>query len=214
MKYGLIVLCYFGFWAQANAQSADPIKVTVNENANGSINVAIQNTSTAMLTAFALSTGAPHCMIGDSVIDGWVGIKPGQGGSLAFLARYVNAELKAAIFADGRTFGDEAVIHEILMRRRATLDVLGIIFQQLPAAGTPPMPLIPFFDSHRDRQLKDLRNDDPAWFAIMNAYTIVERQIQEMAGELPDSIIAKVATMLLSWQTDLNNSLPSLAAIR
>jgi len=214
MKYGLIVLCCFGFWARANAQPADPIEVTVNENANGSINLAIRNTSTVMLTAFAISTGAPHCMIGDSVIDGWTGIGPGQDGSLASLARYVNAELKAAIFADGSTFGDEAVIHEILMRRRATLDALGIILEQLPAAGTPPMPLIPLFNSYRDKQLKDLRYDDPAYYAIMNAYTKVERQIEEMAGELPDSISIKVATMLLGWQTDLNNSLPRLAAIR
>jgi capsid protein len=50
--------------------------------------------------------------------------------------------------------------------------------------------------------------------AIINVNLIIQRQVQKMAGELPDTIIAAITTMLRDWQAALSNSLPSLTGIQ
>jgi len=217
MKYGLMVLCYIGFIGLAYTQSADPIKVTMTKGPRGETNIVFENNSNVMLTAVALSTANSDLHVSDSAIKHWDAIQPGQQGKMVYSERSENIEFKAAIFGDGTTFGDQAAIHEMLLQRRATLDGLGIILQHLPIdakGSTPPTPMLPLFGRYRTEQLDIVKNDNQMRAAIINVNLIIQRQVQKMAGELPDTIIAAITTMLRDWQAALSNSLPSLTGIQ
>jgi hypothetical protein len=216
MKYGLF--CWFGCIGLAYAQSANPIKITITDASHGGTKVVIENDSTSVLTAIAFSSPAepmPHLM--DSAIQQWREVAPGKSSNMDFgTARpSPGLEFNAAILADGRTFGDAATVQAFLAKRRATLQGLGIILQHLPTAGTTqPGPVIPLFRTYKAEQLKGLQNNDPVQIAIINANMWMERKMQMMTGELPDSIITEITAMLSDWQAALARSVPSLSAVR
>lgn len=196
------------------SQSSMPIKVTLTDAANGGTKVVIENDSTSALTAVAISSpGEPFPHLMDSAIQQWHATDPGKSANIGFGNPRPTPplEFRAAILADGRTFGDPAMIQALLAKRRATLQALAIMLQHFPVAGaTPPGPLIPVFRSYKEQQLNGLAVSDPVRTAVINANGWMERQMQMMAGETPEAIITATTALLRDWQTALSHSLPSL----
>jgi hypothetical protein len=239
MKHGLLVFCWFGPIGLAYAQSANPIKATIAETANGRTEAVLENNSTVVLTAVAFSSNSAEGLktLGgdvqqavpgkiravipvycDSAVQQWKEVEPGQRARIGFGSVYRSAELdlKAAILADGRTFGDAALIEAMLARRRATLEGLEIILRHLPTTVTgitSPTQLLQLFRSCRQEQLKGLQINDPVQIAVINANLIMERKLKIMTGP-PDSAVTAITTMLRDWQTSLSRSLPNLIAVR
>jgi len=90
--------------------------------------------------------------LNDAATHQWHEVEPGKQTTIGFnLTHPAPLEFKAAILADGKTFGDPAMIEMILARRRAMLQALGIILQHLPPAGR----------SYKVEQLRGLANDGP-----------------------------------------------------
>ena len=203
----------------ASAQQPNPVKVTMTEFGNGGVRVVIENDSTTNLTAVAFyEPGHASPYLNDAATRQWHEVEPGKQTTIGFnLTLPAPLEFKAAVLADGETFGDANTIEMILAKRRAMLQALGIILQHLPPAGngaTAPTPLVPVFRSYKAEQLKGLSNDDPVRTAIVNANLVMERKMQTLTGESPDVIIAAVVAMLRDWQTSLSHSLPSLSTAR
>jgi len=201
------------------AETANPIKVTMTGAPNGVVKVLIENDSTTNLTAVAFSEpGHAYPYLNDAATRQWHEVEPGKQTIIGFnLTLPAPLEFKAAVLADGETFGDTGMIEMILAKRRAMLQALGIVLQHLPLAGngaTAPTPLLPLFRSYKAEQLKGLSNDDPVRTAIINANLLMERKMQALTGESSDAIITAVVAMLRDWQTSLSHSLPSLSAAR
>ena len=145
-------------------------------------------------------------------------VEPGHRASITFgnVYRSLELELKAAILADGRTFGDAALIEAMLARRRTTLEGLAIILRHLPTSVpgiTSPAQLLQLIRSSKQEQLKGLQINDPVQLAVINANLIMERKLKTTTDP-PDSAFRVITTMLRDWQRSISLSLPSLIAAR
>ena len=209
MKSRLHLLFFLG--TLALAQPPNPIHVTLSPARNG-VKAVIQNDSNVNLTAIAFtSPTAPAPYFFDSAVKRWFEVQPGHQTNIGLGSETTGVEFKAAILADGRTFGDPTLIQAILAKRRATSQALDRILQHLPTTAAPG-PLIPLFRSYRDQQTEGLPDNDPIKIAIVNANMVMERQMKDLTGDTPDAIIATVTTLLRDWRTDLNQSLPNFAS--
>lgn len=215
MNRGLLILCFFGSVWLAYAQAENPIRATITEDTtNRGTQIVLENGSTVALTAVTFTSATQRFPPGiDSAVRiGGQDLKPGKKLRMTFAGDYQAARmgLGAAVLADGRTFGDPALIEAILARRRATLEALGIVLQHLPA-NAPVGPVLPLFRSYKAEQVSGV-HDGAVLTAIANVNLFIERTVQTMTGELPGAIVMDITTMLRNWQTELDRSLPSLIA--